>query len=145
MEQYVNNSSTVKEIDNAIADLVDAKLTEEHPPTNDVERLLYFNIITIDGLDKALNENKDEIIAFAKEWLKRKEEKGEEKEKKEKEEFYFSTGISTFYLCYVLAGSTQENDKVIDYLKVFRTAISDLSATKLAKKVIDTYEKISGE
>ena len=50
-----------------------------------------------------------------------------------------------FYLLYVLAGSTQDNDKVIGYLDIARITSDIEGKTKLAKEVIDTYEKISRE
>lgn len=134
LEHYVDNSPTVEKINDAIVNLSDAALKKEYfPSSKDIESLLYFNIMTIGDLDKTLNENKDKIIAFAKEWLKDEEPGG-----------FFNFGVSLFYLLYVLAGSTQDNDKVIGYLDIGMIA-SDRDKKGLAKDVIETYKKISRE
>jgi putative GTP pyrophosphokinase len=137
LEHYMNNSSTVEKIDNAIGDLTGIpKDAEEYEfESNDIESLVYFNIQTIAGLDKALNENKDKIIAFAKIWMEHERMEGAS---------YLLSGISLFYLFYVLAGSTQDNDKVIGYLDISKIT-SDRDKKGFAKNIIETYKKISRE
>jgi ppGpp synthetase/RelA/SpoT-type nucleotidyltranferase len=94
LDQYVKSSSTVAEIDKAIADLVDAELMDEYYDLSiNIEPLLNSGIETIANLDKAFNDNKNKIIGFAERWVHKPE--GIEK-------ISFLRGTSLFFLCEIL-------------------------------------------
>lgn len=134
--QYLKNSPTLEEIAKAIADYIESEVIEETPLRPiDIEVLRYFNILTIDELDKVFKKNKEEIIAFGKEWLK-----------SGKGEIFVDMSIPLFILYYVMVGSTRNYDAVMKFLKFAFAKIAEENPShlaKLTKEVIDIYKKIS--
>jgi putative GTP pyrophosphokinase len=134
LDQYIKSSSIAAEIDKVIADLGYAKLHDEYEDLSRyIESLLFFDIETIANLDNALKDNKNKITDFAKKWLTEEEEEGE---------FIFLRGISLFYLCYILAGQTQNLDKVMQYLDIIEAGSSHEYKKEWADRIISTYKEL---
>jgi hypothetical protein len=136
LEHYLKSSPIVKEITKAIAHSINTsfQLDTIHYRPLDIETLGYFGIMNIDELDKVFKENKEKIIAFAREWLK-----------PYKEDIFVDLGMPLFSLLHMMAGSTQNYDKVIKYIRVAKLSEFDSSYQgKLANMIIETYKKISG-
>lgn len=133
--QYLKNSPTLEEIAKAIADYIESEVIEEISLRPiDIEGLRYFNILTIDELDKVFKKNKEEIIAFGKEWLSGKGE------------IFVDMSIPLFILYYVMVGSTRDYDAVMKFLKFAFAKIAEEDPShlaKLTKKIIGIYKKIA--
>ncbi len=138
LAQYIRSSSTVAEIDKAIVGVGKCKLGKKYSiRSSDIKGLLLFDIETIADLDKALNDNRNEIIDFAKIWLiKTAVDKGDEEV-----ESSLDRGISLFYLLYILAGKTQNLDTVMQYVNLLGPFYSE-DQKVWAEDIISTYKKL---
>lgn len=126
LEHFIFNSPIVKELDETITSNVNAKLEDAKINRYHIKRMAYFNIETIDDLEKILESNKGKIIDFAKEWMS-------------PNNGYIRRGISLFYLCYVLVGATKDYDKIIEYLEL--SGIGD-DHDEIATDVLKVYSEI---
>ncbi len=125
LKEYVRNSLLLKEIDQQIADATGAKINANIDIEGDIERMRFLKVFTLKQLHDRLLDNKKDIVAFAEKWI------GQSKNKT------FDTGISLFYLEYMLVG--KKNDPVFarEYLLKF---ISDDDYN--AQFIISTYNCI---
>jgi putative GTP pyrophosphokinase len=135
LKEFIKNSKVIKELDEFLLKELKGSILvfSEYLIENNIERLDFFNIQTIELLEKILLDNKDHIKKFAKEFLK----------KEYPEDEYLDTvsmGISIFYMGYILIGKTQELDEALRYLKRFK--IGDNSKVD-ARRIIDIYKDIT--
>ena len=126
LEHFIFNSPIVREMDETITSNANTKLKDDKISSSDIKRMAYFNIETIDDLEKILESNKEKTINFAKDWISNGHD-------------YLSGGISLFYLCYVLIGATQDYDKILEYLESFN--IGD-DHDEIATNVLKVYDEI---
>ncbi|WP_281085519.1 hypothetical protein, partial [Methanosarcina acetivorans] len=136
LNEYISTSSTIKEIDEIIANLLSHVLVDKRQASESIEGLLYFNINKIYELDKAVEENKDEIIFFAKEWVKIPHFPRVISETDVAPEI--ERGISLLYLGYVLIGKTMDFDQIFHYLN--KMAIGSYRKN-LATDIINIHNK----
>lgn len=125
LKEYVLKSKLLKEIDAAIAERAGAKINPEIDIEGDVERLRFLKVHTLKQLHDRLSDNKDEIVAFAEKWIG-KDNGGT-----------FDSGISLFYLEYLLVGKKNDPAFAVEYVVKF---ISDNDYS--ARYIIPTYNSI---
>jgi hypothetical protein len=125
LKEYVTNSKLLKEIDMRIAERAGAKINSEIDIEGDVERLRFLKVFTLKQLTDRLSDNKNDIVAFAEKWIG-KDNGGS-----------FDSGISLFYLEYLLVGKKNDPAFAIEYVVKF---ISDNDYS--ARYIIPTYNSI---
>lgn len=132
LESYILNSQLIKTIDKEIANRTGTRY-HTHFYTVEIENYLkitnFFDIATIDQLDKHLEEKSELIVEFADQWYSRHVQ----------DDDYgrggVTMGISIFYLGFILAGSTQDYDRIKNYCKIINL-FEDKSS---AKTIIEIY------
>ncbi|MCW3121413.1 MAG: hypothetical protein JWQ38_905 [Flavipsychrobacter sp.] len=125
LREYVINSKLLKEVDMRIAERAGAKINSEIDIEGDVERLRFLKVFTLKQLHDRLTDNKNDIVAFAEKWIG-KDNGGS-----------FDSGISLFYLEYLLVGKKNDPAFAIEYVVKF---ISDNDYS--ARYIIPTYNSI---
>ena len=125
LREYVLNSKLLKEVDQHIAERAGAKINFEIDIEGDVERLRFLKVYTLKQLHERLADNKDDIVAFAEKWIG-KDNGGS-----------FDSGISLFYLEYLLVGKKNDPAFAVEYVVKF---ISDNDYS--ARYIIPTYNSI---
>jgi len=125
LREYVVSSKLLKEIDQMIADRAGAKVNDEIDIEGDVERLRFLKVFSLKQLQEKLNDNKPDIVAFAEKWIG-KDNGGS-----------FDSGISLFYLEYLLVGKKNDPAFAVEYVLKF---ISDNDYS--ARYIIPTYNSI---
>ncbi len=125
LREYVLNSKLLKEVDQQIAERAGAKINFEIDIEGDVERLRFLKVYTLKQLHDRLADNKDDIVAFAEKWIG-KDNGGS-----------FDSGISLFYLEYLLVGKKNDPAFAVEYVVKF---ISDNDYS--ARYIIPTYNSI---
>ena len=125
LREYVINSKLLKEIDQRIAERAGAKINSDIDIEGDVERLRFLKVFTLKQLHDRLTDNKNDIVAFAEKWIG-KDNGGS-----------FDSGISLFYLEYLLVGKKNDPAFAIEYVVKF---ISDNDYS--ARYIIPTYNSI---
>ena len=125
LREYVLNSKLLKEVDTHIAERAGAKINFEIDIEGDVERLRFLKVYTLKQLHERLADNKDDIVAFAEKWIG-KDNGGS-----------FDSGISLFYLEYLLVGKKNDPAFAVEYVVKF---ISDNDYS--ARYIIPTYNSI---
>jgi hypothetical protein len=125
LREYVISSLLLKEIDMRIAERAGAKINPEIDIEGDVERLRFLKVFTLKQLQDRLTDNKNDIVSFAEKWIG-KDNGGS-----------FDSGISLFYLEYLLVGKKNDPAFAIEYVVKF---ISDNDYS--ARYIIPTYNSI---
>ena len=126
LKQYVANSKLVKEVDSEVARRAGATLNNDVDIEGDVERLKYLKVYSLKQLHERIQDNKNDIIAFAEKWIG-KDNGGS-----------FDSGICLFYLEYLLVGKKNDPAFAVEYVLKF---ISDNDYS--ARFIIPTYNSIS--
>lgn len=128
LHSFLSNDLLVKEIDEEIAEVTKNTLSDE---VVHIESYLnyssYFNLFTISELTQLLMANKKIIVDFAKEFVDDKV--GDLK---------FNKGVSLFYLCYVLAGKSEDFETIKKYLIQCNIGIPN-EAENTAEQVLNIY------
>jgi Region found in RelA / SpoT proteins len=125
LRDYVMNSKILKEIDLMIAERAGAKINTDIDIEGDVDRLRFLKVYSLKQLHDRLTDNKMDIVAFAEKWIG-KDNGGS-----------FDSGISLFYLEYLLVGKKNDPAFAVDYVVKF---ISDNDYS--ARYIIPTYNSI---
>ena len=125
LREYVMTSKVLKEIDQMIADRAGAKINSDIDIEGDVERLRFLKVYSLKQLHERLMDNKNDIVAFAEKWIG-KDNGGS-----------FDSGISLFYLEYLLVGKKNDPAFAVEYVVKF---ISDNDYS--ARYIIPTYNSI---
>lgn len=125
--KYIMESNIVKEIDGAIASVMEAKLIDPMPEFA-LKVVEFFGLKTINQLDETLKSNSEGITKYAKDFIERARTAE------------IRRGISLMLMGYFLAGQSQDTEKVEKYLDMlgFREAPRK---TPLAHRIIDVYRK----
>ncbi len=126
LKEYVNNSKLVKDVDAEVARRSGASLNAEVDVEGDVERLKFLKVYTLKQLHERIQDNKNDIIAFAEKWI------GSDNGGS------FDSGICLFYLEYLLVGKRNDPAFAVEYVLKF---ISDNDYS--ARFIIPTYNSIS--
>lgn len=125
LKEYVVKSKLLKEIDRQIADRAGARINDEIDIEGDVERLRFLKVYTLKQLHDRLKDNSNDIVTFAEKWIG-KDNGGS-----------FDSGISLFYLEYLLVGKKNDPAFAVEYVVKF---ISDNDYS--ARYIIPTYNSI---
>ncbi len=125
LREYVMKSKLLKEIDSQIAERAGARINSDIDIEGDVERLRFLKVYTLKQLHDRLTDNKDDVVAFAEKWIG-KDNGGS-----------FDSGISLFYLEYLLVGKKNDPAFAVEYVVKF---ISDNDYS--ARYIIPTYNSI---
>ncbi len=125
LREFVAGSKLLKEIDQQIAERAGAKINSDIDIEGDVERLRFLKVYTLKQLQDRLTDNKNDIVAFAEKWIG-KDNGGS-----------FDSGISLFYLEYLLVGKKNDPAFAVEYVVKF---ISDNDYS--ARYIIPTYNSI---
>jgi putative GTP pyrophosphokinase len=130
LKSYISNSKLVHELDQKIASLAGAQfITHEDEIGDRINRLSYFGLMTISDLDKALQENKDLLIEFAR------------------HVFMFNradvmvVGISLFYLCHILIARTGSLTEICEYLETTNLLRPGANIEALARDLLTYYKQ----
>lgn len=122
LRTYINNSIIVKKIDERIAkgshSIVKSNLLEVSPL---VEKIHFLGISSVKELNSLLVENEELIVNFASDWLI--------------EGLHVKSGISIFYLMYVLIAIKQDRDFAKIYADTFFGNLN-------TERIFNTYNKI---
>lgn len=138
LNEYIMTSSTVREIDESIANLEFCSLVDRPPDSVfDLIRLSYLNITKIRELDKTLKDNRDEILFFTQESEMLKKKKAANI--KRGENCNIRKGVSILYLGYILIAKTMDILKIRDYL--YTQAVTSSINESIANDILDTYKK----
>lgn len=137
LEHFISNSPVVKGLGNIIASNVNAKITDTVQISFYVKQMEYFNIRTIDDLEKHIEKYKGQIITFAKNWMHLDSdyldvEYGD----------WRTIGKATplFYLGYVLIGATQECAKIYKYLQSVDIYCDDYKS--VAQQILEEFDRL---
>ncbi len=126
LKDYVAKSKLVKEVDAEVARRSGATLNAEVDVEGDVERLKFLKVFSIKQLHERIQDNKNDIVAFAEKWI------GSDNGGS------FDSGICLFYLEYLLVGKKNDPAFAVEYVLKF---ISDNDYS--ARFIIPTYNSIS--
>jgi hypothetical protein len=125
LKEYVLKSKLLKEVDKQIAERAGAKINPEIDIEGDVERLRFLKVYTLKQLHDRIKDNASDIVVFAEKWIG-KDNGGS-----------FDSGISLFYLEYLLVGKKNDPGFAVEYVVKF---ISDNDYS--ARYIIPTYNSI---
>ena len=118
-------SKLLKEIDRQIAERAGARINADIDIEGDVERLRFLKVYTLKQLHDRLKDNSNDVVLFAEKWIG-KDNGGS-----------FDSGISLFYLEYLLVGKKNDPAFAVEYVVKF---ISDNDYS--ARYIIPTYNSI---
>lgn len=138
LRAFVRNSTVVKRLDLAISAHKGIKLieNEEYIDSSDVERMCFFQLNSIAQLETALIDYENKIISFSATWLN-----GYTQSKVAMTTF--SKGISLFYLGYVLAASTHDENLIESYVTKFIANNDEGEDISISDNIIAAFEKIN--
>jgi len=123
---FVKSNKVIKEIDKKIRAFCGAKVDQTKYTDSLVDRLYYFDIVTISDLEQMINKYKNKIINFAEMWLS-----GSKYD-------CLMPGIGIFYLFYVLLAETKSIQEIESYLEKNNIGnVGDKSI--IAKNIVETY------
>jgi hypothetical protein len=122
LKAFVESNPILKGTDQRIAEKAGAKLNTEIDIHGDVERLAFLRVFTLKQLHDRLIDNLEDVVLFAEKWIG-KDNGGT-----------FDSGISLFYLEYVLVAQKNDPDFAVEYVLKF---ISDNDYS--ARYIIPTY------
>jgi len=125
LTEYVLRSSLLKETDKQIAQLSGARINTDIDIEGDVDRLRFLKVHTLKEVYEILRDNGADIVAFAEKWIG-KDNGGS-----------FDSGISLFYLEYLLVGKKNDPAFAVEYVLKF---ISDNDYS--ARHIIPTYNLV---
>lgn len=131
LNSYLATSSIVNEIDKIIAKENNLKLnTFYHDSFNLLDKLYFLQIKTVKELDNSLILNRNVIPRFAKKWMSNLGE-------------FVDSGISVFYLCYVLVGQKSNVEFAIKYYHdIVMNQNANDKTTARANQILEIYQSL---
>lgn len=131
---FGETSSIVNELDRGINFVTKTNLIEEMEiDTSEIPKLKYLGVTNIEQLSFLLENKKNDIIGFAKNFicLVHRSEGGST-----------NRGISLFYLCYLLIAEKENEDELLKFVNLFW----DLKRyPELPNQIISAYKKLKTE
>ena len=133
LNSFIKSSKLLLEINQSIA-------TQKNGSLSDIQ---YFDVLknvtfigckTIEDIELALKTHRQDIIAFAVDWLD--------------EGARVLSTIGLFYLCYVLIGRSMSTEKALDYVETMNITSEDpdgQSQDEIAAEIIETYRRITSQ
>ncbi len=132
LSAFVKTSLTLKEVDQAIAQLAKAQL-DFNPAYVDrlIKKLLYFELLTIADVEESLVSHRDLVVGMADANI----ESGAQET--------ISQGIGLFYLSYTLVTESRSVDKLMKYLLVFKLGDDDENDRReFAENFLRIYDQL---
>jgi ppGpp synthetase/RelA/SpoT-type nucleotidyltranferase len=112
LEAYVRKSDIVERLDNYMCTVGHYHLDQKVKDTErEIEWFTKYGIKTISDLDKTLRDNERRIMVFIDKWLISDEDKALGPNRN------LSSGISLFYLNYLLVGDNEDREGIVNYIK----------------------------
>lgn len=127
LRAFVEGSKAVRELDEKIASMMNAKLTRAKVNDSNVQQIVYVGFKTIGDIEQGLSSKAEIILRFARLWIA-----GEKYSD-------IGKGISLFYLCYIILGQRSSPEEITNYFESFR--IGEPGDTGLAEDLLATYRK----
>lgn len=133
LTDFLNSEALVKDLDLAIASGLKCELKPEPMAVSgEIERLAFFQIVTVGQLKDALEASQQLITKLAAHWGDAEENVNDE------DEAYVTPGISIFYLGHILVGRNLTEDEAVEYFQKFSIGYEDLDQKRaLAKELIE--------
>lgn len=132
LEAFINSSRIIGTLDAHIAEKMGSKkLQVNHDYGEELKRLNFLGIETVDELDILLNEKRESIIKLANAWIV--------EDKPGSNESFVETGVSLFYLAYILL--LEKGDLIIfkKYINEFRIEFNE---HRLVDELFEVYNKV---
>ncbi|KAA0560752.1 hypothetical protein F0342_21565 [Bacillus sp. CH30_1T] len=132
LEEFITDSKVVRELDEFLLDKLNGDHIEFEKNFSErtLIRLKLLEISSVEELKNKLESKKTKIKKFATIWLS--DSPREEVIKS------IAMGLSIFYLMYVLAGESENENFVIEYAKT----LSEYEKEELAERIIETINSI---
>ena len=127
---FIKTNPLVQKLDLEIASICDGRITHEITYQDQyVEQLCFFEIETISQLESKLAQYQNEVVKFAKKWIS--------------DDTYdsFESGISIFYLEYILLSTLKTAEEIARYIERFKIGDPD-TRSDLVKDIIETYNSL---
>lgn len=138
---YVSNDPLVIELDNYLASVRGWDvMRSDDSIARQVEKLKLVDISTIGGLSDALLHNSVVLKRFAEKWLNRRDENNQNSARSS----YVHSGLSLFYLRYILVAQTGDLAKVEKYVTEAGISRSG-SPEELAQEILACYASASSK
>jgi len=134
LQAFVAGSQEVSEMDDEIARIRNWGL-EEAPldySARHVEKLAYLGVFNVSDLEEKILENFDLVNKFSRAWLDRYQGSGD---------LIVYSGISIFYLCYVLAIVKYFPEIPLDYVMKFNIG-AKVSREEFAEELLGVFESV---
>ena len=134
LRQFVDQESLVAELDEGIAERLGFTLMKDRGPRVDgeVERLAYFQVVTVAQLGEQLHAHAKDILALAGAFASSDEDDADRT---------LSRGVSLFYLCYILAAKTESHSFIREYLDDFSIAEIRQSNTTIEEQLLEFWRQ----
>lgn len=129
---YIESSSLVKEIERDISYDTKVTLTEDKDIADLIDRLNNSGLKTIDEIESNLKKYQKHVLYFAEKLMGSKESR----------EGFYPSGISIFYLCYVLIASSLRIEDITEFLSHYLSQSKKLNKT-FAVQLISWYKEAS--
>lgn len=128
----VSSSSIMQKLDAEIAHIVSAVIepVDDERLESDTEKLNFLGINTVAELEHALESEADNIIKFARVWIKGPYEA-------------LGAGISLLYLYYVIIGKTHNLSIAKNFVDKFQYGMPKQRAS-IPNNILSTYRLITG-
>jgi putative GTP pyrophosphokinase len=130
LTSFLKTNELVRQISLAITALCGAQIKDATAVDIEVDKLYYFNIVTISELERSLMLHKDQIIKFAKKWLPGEQIK------------WLGIDIAIFYLEYILLATSRKVEEIVNYLNRYHIGEPCESSLTLANDIVDTYNSL---
>jgi len=136
LKALINTSDLINKIDKKIAVAGKCKLEDDlgDDYSQEVKRLTFFGMNTIEDISNSLAKNEVTILKFADVWLNDGQI--------EDDVGWFTRGVSLFYLGYVLAAQSKDLKKMTQYAESFITTDSKEESEKLVQDLVEKYESL---
>lgn len=136
LKAIVETNTEIQSLDFAVAAAGRSKLVRTmdlEGAGEEVERLKFFGINTAAKLKDAIRDHGRKIQPFAKIWLH------DDPEDENDSYSGFTTGVSLFYLCYVLAADDKDPETLVRYLEHYKIGHGPVGRQKVRGEVLAAY------
>ena len=130
LKAYIDNVNTIRDLDSSFAKALNGSLaprtTNYDAPHEMLATVNYLGIKTISELEKVLRSNFEEIVYFAKSWIKSNSP-------------IFGGGVVVFYLAYVILAAEGSVNHLVEYLERFKIVMQEGRRLSFANELIEKH------
>jgi putative GTP pyrophosphokinase len=142
IKAFFESDPIIRELDMALCNATELILRDnssrnKNSLSSNVAKLKFVGIDTIALLQENLMKNRSLIITFATSWTQNEYRNTPEAESNSIR--LVSSGISLFYLCYVMLAQKNDISFISEYANQFKFSSEDIGS-----QVLETYKNISG-